>query len=227
MNSKLILLNGPLNCGKTEVVKALIREYTANFYSAVHRQAYAFAERRCKDKLFKLTQDLFCVTPERFFSIYDNRDLKETALIEFSVNIFEYNKLARFLGKPAIPTKGSEQLDIWLSVREAMIYVSEIVCKPAFGSDYFGVARAKAIGDHEIALDDSCGFADELPPSIDKLGKENVLLIRIRGRGSFEGDSRRFIEDGVVLNTVDVYNTSTEVIFQDAVLEVVRDFLYN
>ena len=44
-----------------------------------------------------------------------------------------------------------------------MIYISEIIIKPRFGSDYFGVARAKAIQEDEIAVDSSTGFVEELP----------------------------------------------------------------
>ena len=83
------------------------------------------------------------------------------------------------------------------------------MCKPTFGNQYFGAARAKTIKPNELAIDDSCGFADEIKPTLDKLGKDNVLLIRVRGRGSFDGDSRSYIPDGVVPQTIDVTNATT------------------
>jgi len=207
--SKLVLLNGPAMCGKNIVVDAVKKEYVVK-------------DRRCKDKLFELTQDLFCVTPDRFWEIYNDRSLKEKALPDFKLNAVEWLRLHEYLRPDSAFYYTGSPIEI--SIRYAMIYVSEIICKPAFGQDYFGVARAKDIGYCEFAIDDSCGFNDEIQPAIDKLGQDGILLIRIHGRGSFEGDSREYIRDGVVDNTVDVYNTGSEEEYVNTTVETIVKF---
>lgn len=208
--AKLILLNGPRGCGKTELMKCLKYQHGA-------------VDRRCKDKLFKLTQEMFCVEPRTFFEIYDDRDRKEIPNEKFMLKGSEYGCLMQYLDKEFDFAYADKMYPI--SVRDAMIYVSEFLCKPAFGVDYFGVARAKDIRPNEIAVDDSCGFNDEVPPSIDLLGQENVMLIRIYGRGTFDNDSREYIRDGLVDRTYDVYNTDTEAGFQLECIDLIDKFL--
>ena len=209
MNSKIVLLNGPRLCGK-------------NIVTAATTEHLHTVDRRCKDKLFTLVQELFCVSEERFWKIYNDRNLKEAPMPEFSISASEWVKLWDYLN----PTSAFLHLGLpmELSIREAMIYVSEVICKPAFGDHYFGVARANSIQNNEWAIDDSCGFDDEIKPTIDKLGQENVLLIRIKGRGDFNNDSRSFISDGIVDYTVDIYNNSTEEAYMNSIMEVITNF---
>jgi hypothetical protein len=217
--SKIILLNGPIKCGKNTAV-ARIKDLMET----------PVVDRRCKDHLFTLTQQFFCLTPDEFFTIYNNRALKEKPLPAFAVSIEAYNAVAPVIGaSPYERVHLSEGSLVTLSVRGAMIYVSEVICKPTFGQDYFGKARARTIGLSgigECAIDDSCGFDGEIPPTTDKVGMGNTMLIRIRGRGDFNGDSRRFISDGVVTNTVDIYNEGTEEEFLQEVSELAVAF-YN
>jgi hypothetical protein len=110
-----------------------------------------------------------------------------------------------------------------------MICVSECLMKPKFGTEYFGQARVNKIKRNEgyDFCDSSTGFIDELYPLIDYLGQENILLFRIYRDGyTFEGDSRNYIPDGVITNTVDVYNNGTEQEYFDKVEAIVRGFLY-
>lgn len=211
MQSKIILLNGPIGCGKTEAVKRLKKEY-------------AVVDRRCKDHLFTLTHEFFCMSEREFTQHYEDRATKEKPKEEFAVSTRAFNALAPHIG--AVPmsheTFGSDLIK--LSVREALIYVSEVICKPTFGSDYFGVARAKSIQPGDLAIDDSCGFDEEIPPTLSKLGTGNVLLIRIHGRGSFDGDSRRYIKDNVVPHTIDVHNTKDEESFLREITQRAKDF---
>ena len=66
---------------------------------------------------------------------------------------------------------------------------------------------------------------DEVPPLIEKLGQENVLLIRIHREGfTFEGDSREYVPDGVVYNTIDLYNVDEEEFYEE-VLRTVKSFV--
>ena len=212
MQSKIILLNGPIGCGKTEAVKRIKAP-----------PKYPVEDRRCKDHLFLLTYSFFCMSEEEFFEHYEDRETKETPKEEFSVSGEAYNELAPHVGKPTIHPLLLDR-EVMLSVREALIYVSEVVCKPAFGKEYFGVARAKSIKPNERAIDDSCGFDDEIAPTLDLLGVDNVLLIRIHGRGNFNGDSRNFISDGVVKNTIDLTNDADEESFLQEIARVSKKF---
>jgi hypothetical protein len=174
---------------------------------------------------------MFRMTLEEFFVHYECRETKETPKEEFKVLAGAFNKLVKVIGGREVwPIRSNgEEVTMTLSVREALIYVSEVLCKATFGREYFGVARAEAIGSsgkYECAIDDSCGFDDEIGPTIDRLGMDNVMLIRIHGRGSFDGDSRNYISDGVVDNTVDVYNTRGEKVFLTQMSRMIQDF-YN
>jgi hypothetical protein len=212
---KLILLNGPRLCGKNAAV-AHIKEV----------MSVPIIDSRCKDHLFTLTQQFFCLTESEFYSHYNDRETKETPKKVFAVSARAYNALAPIIGTPNI-NPGLLDQDVKLSVREALIYVSEVICKPTFGREYLGTARANTLSllsSGECAVDDSCGFDDEIPPTIRQLGMGNILLIRIHGRGSFDGDSRRFISDGVVTNTIDINNDGTEQSFLQRVGEVAVTF---
>lgn len=215
--SKIILLNGVKSLGKDEAITYL------------RSLGYPLVRREAKGKLHTLVQEFFCVDQERYWEIYEDRELKEKPLPDFNIcltgNYEEYCYLEEILGY-SLQGDHLEDKDQYeknwqlryqdhpkdaygtclnLSVREAMIYISEVLCKSRFGENYFGVARAKAIQEGVIAVDSSTGFVEELPPLIERLGQENILLIRVHREGAtFEGDSRSYIPDGVITNTVDV-----------------------
>ncbi len=81
-----------------------------------------------------------------------------------------------------------------MSPRQALIYVSEKVYKPQFGKDYFGklalsrMLDAKVDGD--VVFTDG-GFIEEAEV-FEKAGIPTTV-IRLHGRGTFEGDSRSHI----------------------------------
>lgn len=211
--TKLIILSGPIASGKSELVK-----YLKNFHPLV--------ERRCKSKLFTLVQELFCVKPERFWEIYNSRELKELPLPEFELFMGTLY-LEMSADYPTMKFEYSEKEGyVYISVRQAMIFVSEYICKPLWYSSYFGVARAESLQEGEIAIDDSAfGTADEVTPAIEKIGQENILLIRIYGRGTFEGDSRCYVPDGIVTNQHRVCNIYKEEHFHEECGIIVNDFL--
>ena len=226
--SKIILLNGVKSLGKDEAITYL------------RSLGYPLVRREAKGKLHTLVQEFFCVSPERYWEVYEDRELKESPLPEFHIHLDfdEHYYLEEMLGynltdewedgHPRLLGNTSGSLcEVNLSIREAMIYISEVIMKPRMGSGYFGVARAKAIQEGEIAVDSSTGFVEELPPLIERLGQENILLIRVHREGAtFEGDSRNYIPDGVISNTVDVnsvYGELTE--YLEEVEKIVEGFL--
>ena len=223
--SKIVLYNAPKSLGKDASIAHL------------RSLGYPLVRREAKGKLHELTMALFCVQPERYWEIYEDRVLKEKPLDEFKVSFsWQDAEALEFALGYSLERETVTHRDYgyykgeyyWkLSIREAMIYISEVIMKPRMGSDYFGVARAKAIVEGEIAVDSSTGFVEELPPLIERLGQENILLIRVHREGAtFEGDSRSYIPDGVITNTVDVdsvYGELTE--YLEEVEKIVENFL--
>lgn len=215
--SKIILLNGAAKCGKDTLINFLDETACCELKRA-----------ECKESLHNLTMSLFNVSSDRYWEIYNNRDLKERALSEFEISLSEWEilKLEEILDYTL--TKFTVAQLLRLSIREAMIYVSEIICKPRFGKDYFGKARVVALDKQDINnyIDGSCGFVEELPPLIEKLGQENILLLRIHREGcTFEGDSRDWVPDGVITNTVDIYNNGSEIEYLHQACWIVEKFL--
>lgn len=243
--SKIILFNSPKNVGKSEAIKYL-KTKGINLISA-----------ECKESLHKLTMTLFGVSSERYWEIYNTRELKEVPLLEFHIHL-DFEDLCRFeeiLGYYLIPHEDDEWgegyprligntsgslCEVNLSIREAMIYVSEVIVKPRWGEDWFGQERVRKMNNMGwsyvdldtgketpiIFTDDSCAFVDELTPLIEYIGQGNILLLRIHREGfTFEGDSRDYIPDGVITNTVDIYNNGTEQEYFDLVEGVVKTWL--
>lgn len=221
--SKIVLFNSPRNVGKSRAITYL------------NDKGYNLIPAECKEALHKLTMMLFGVSPERYWEIYNTRELKEVPLGDFEVNmdILEFTMLTKLVDRD-LGLSGKT----FLSIREAMIYVSEIVVKPRWGNDWFGQERVrKIIGCEDVVgkfnsknklifTDDSAAFVDELYPLIDYIGQENILLLRIHRDGfTFEGDSRNYIPDGIITNTIDVYNNGTEQEYFDEVEKLVKRFI--
>lgn len=222
--SKIILFNSPKNVGKSEAIKYL-KSKGINLISA-----------ECKEPLHQLTMTLFGVIPERYWEIYNTRELKEVPLPEFSMTLphNEVCKLSEIVGRWVAKAGFGSYKYSELTVREAMIYVSEVTIKPRWGQDWFGQERVRSMklkqsyvpAGEVLFTDDSCAFVDELPPLIEYLGQENILLIRIHREGfTFDGDSRSYIPDGVITNTVDINNNGTEQEYFNEVEKVVKGFL--
>jgi hypothetical protein len=85
-----------------------------------------------------------------------------------------------------------------LSVRQAMIKVSEEVIKPVYGKNYFGESAAKTLAEGKLNIFSDSGFMEELIPIRNKVGAENILLIRLIREGcTFKGDSRGYLDPRV------------------------------
>jgi hypothetical protein len=220
LDAKIVLLNGARMCGKGVVVDHL------------RSAGYLLTPAECKETLHYLTMTMFAVPEQRYWEIYNDRSLKEVPLPEFRINLGEdrddlEDVLGYYLDHWECGWRDKEFNKLNLSVREAMIYVSEVICKPRFGEDFFGVSRAAKLKEGFFYIDDSCGFVEELPPLIDRVGQENILLIRIHRDGcTFEGDSRQMIPDGVIANTFDVYNNGSLEDYFKKMESIVGGFLY-
>lgn len=214
---RIVLLNSPANVGKSKAMEYMKEKGLNLTYAS------------CKEPLHKATMALFGVHEERYWGIYNDRDLKEKPLPEFLINLpfsdfTQLENVSGFLG-----LSGFNEL----SIRKAMIYTSEVIMKPRFGSDVFGRIRANSLEDGKVYIDDSAaGFdangeirADEITPLIERVGQDNILLIRIHREGfDFSGDSRRYVGDGVCDTTVDINNVN-ELDFYEEVYHTVNTFL--
>lgn len=86
--TKVLLFNSPKSLGKDEAITYL------------RSLGYPLVRREAKGKLHTLTQEFFCVQPERYWEIYEDRVLKETPLEEFRIKLSGDDKtlLEKILG---------------------------------------------------------------------------------------------------------------------------------
>lgn len=211
MKSKMIFFNGPKGCGKNTLI---------DFCKQTH-----WEDISCKLPLYDLVQKMFNCSYETFWGIYLDRTLKELPSESFRVCLTHTDllSLVQIIGRDALDPEDlsrdfkfdieNNSVTLNLSVREAMIYISEVIIKPRWGEDYFGKARMRDILNGPVYYDDSAaafnGDAIEMRAAIEHFGEENCLLVRIHGRGSFEGDSRGYIPDKVLSNVIDITNNGT------------------
>lgn len=136
-----------------------------------------------KYQLYKETSKYFNISHEWFMERYDDRSVKEVPHMD--------------LGH--------------MSCREAMIYVSEKVIKPKRGLDYFGKQVADEIDlSKNYAISDG-GFVDELIPVINKVGKDNFILVQLTRDGcDYSSDSRRYFDGNVVSTYTNKFETPIE-----------------
>ncbi len=158
------------------------------------------AKKEFKKKLYDLVMTVYSVKPDRFWQIYNDRALKEQPLPEFD----------------------------GLSVRQAMIKVSEEVIKPIYGKRYFGIAAARELEEGAINIFSDSGFIEEVEPIAEKIGKENILLIRIYRNGcEYTGDSRNYLPAAGNLFVADVSNDGSLIQYNSSLVQIVKDFLVN
>ena len=96
-----------------------------------------------------------------------------------------------------------------LSPRQAMIKVSEEVIKPIYGHRYFGDQAARGLIEGKVNIFSDSGFVDEAESIIDKIGKNNILLVQIINRGNFNNDSRNYLPFSLFNNICIVSNNGT------------------
>lgn len=113
-----------------------------------------------------------------------------------------------------------------LSPRQALIKISEDVIKPNYGKEYFGLSVSRRLVENKINAASDGGFVEELNPIYDKLGAENILIVRIYRDGcTYEGDSRNYIEEYKDVQIIDLHNDGTLEEFEQKVLDIYKDFV--
>ena len=214
---KVILFNAPANTGKSVATAHLLSIYKAK-------------TAPCKEELWRITMTFFNLSEGEFFSIYEDREQKETPREEFAVTHAAFLKLVSYLkDKEMLHRMGdSERVGYTrLSCREALIFVSEIIVKPTLGGDVFGRYRASFLNENDVIyIDDSAGFEEELHPLIDIVRKEDILLVRIHREGcSFEGDSRSYVPTNMFDHVVNINNNGSLEEFLNDVAMAVKEWL--
>jgi hypothetical protein len=137
----------------------------------IFKEKFGFSNLSFKYQLFKETFEHFEVNKRWFMEGYNDREQKEKK--EFALNN--------------------------MSRREAMIHVSENIIKPKKGLDYFGQSVANEIFEgNNYALADG-GFVEELEPIVQKVGKENVVIVQLTREGhDYSTDSRRYFNGRLI-----------------------------
>lgn len=129
--------------------------------SKVPAQKIAF-----KDDLYKAMADFYKLSLEYVIFICTKRIYKDTLHSTFSK-------------------------ELGLTPRQGIIHVSEDICKPKFGKDYFGVCAAKALKRGVNIFSDGGGWYEELIPVIKASGK--LIICRMHREGyDFSKDSRSY-----------------------------------
>jgi hypothetical protein len=136
-----------------------------------------------KYQLFKETIAFFGVDEQWFMQGYKDRSIKE---------------------------KPEDWLD-GMSRREAMIYVSEEITKPAFGQDVFGKLVADEIDLNKDYCVSDGGFIDEVAPVINKVGSDKFVLVQLTREGcDYSSDSRRYLDGNLFHEYVNTHTTPIE-----------------
>lgn len=195
---KLIVLNGPAGCGKTE--------------AATHiRGVFGAEDGRAKAKLLEIASTIFNVP----LDLWEHRQGKETPNYLLRVPPWAWEKLGG-----VIELAASTEC---LTPREALIYVSEVVIKPAFGPDYFAKIRQQVVeSSNALFVDDSCGFHEE----VRCVNAADLMFIRVTGRGVFSlRDTRTYLDPPDGCCSVEIGNYGTLAEFLRAVRLAVQDWL--
>jgi hypothetical protein len=173
------------------------KDIAANWCSKV----FGGQHKEFKETLFNIALSIAPMTESRWWEIYLNED-------------------------PNLPTKDTllEELGE-LSQRQFLIRISENWVKPVFGKSYFGIKAAEGITQGNYFFSDS-GFKEEAIPLIDKVGEENILLVKIYRPGhTFSGDSRNYLPEKLFKYNAWIENDGTLEDYKESLIHVVKGFL--
>lgn len=123
--------------------------------------------REFKNTLHNIAIAMTGLDRDRYFEIYNNKVWKEDPHPEL----------------------------LGMSPRGLLIWISEEVCKPKFGEEFFGMPAAGSVNPEVGAVFSDSGFPEEVGPIARKVGAENIYVVRFSREGcSFEGDSRDYLK---------------------------------
>ena len=141
-----------------------------DFLGRVAAESFEGSTAQFKETLYSHTADLFKVDYGWFVGVASDRVLKELP-----------NDLLH-----------------GYSPRQALIFTSESVYKPIFGSDYFGRETVEHINEFcgDIVFITDSGFREEAEVLVNEYGAENCLLVNLyrEGREFDTTDSRGYME---------------------------------
>lgn len=150
-----------------------------------------------KATLHNIAMSITGLSQKDYFDIYNDRDKKELPQPEF----------------------------FGMAPRQMLIWISEEVCKPQFGERFFGMSAANSLDLVNGSVFSDSGFPEEVFPLADKVGAENIYVVRFnRGGSTFAGDSRDYLQEEdcpVGVNFIDLVNDSSIRCFVEAILSMV------
>lgn len=161
------------------------------------------------------TKAIICNSPPQSGKDEFARYLKKqynTTHLEFKHKLIQLTKLIYDIGDEQwneIYVSGSKDQPSELfggkSARQALIYVSEKVIKPKFGKNYFGLCAARQLTSGMINAFSDGGFEDEIIEVVNRVGKDNSIIVRIEREGTnFSEDSRGYVNiEGVRIVKID------------------------
>lgn len=152
---------------------------------------FGFKHLSFKDQLFIDTINLFGVSEEWFMSGYKQ-------------------------GQKEIP---EDKLD-GLSRRDSLIHTSENVMKKKYGTGYYGTKTAEKLDNVSSYCFSDGGFADEIQPVINTIGRNNICIVQLFRDGcSFDRDSRNYV-NGYVQDEFVIHHKSSKLNHGQPVLPV-------
>lgn len=130
--------------------------------------AHGFAQCENKESMHDIALAMSGIDRKRWFRRYNNREKKELPWDELN----------------------------GMSIREFMIYISEVCVKTAFGNAQFGkLATRSALSKNSNVVFSDGGFQEEMGMLQEGFGADNVLLVQLfRAGHSFDGDSRNYLK---------------------------------
>ena len=191
--NKTIILNAPPNAGKDTIAMALCG-------------ATGAYKSEMKQHLYRVTASLFNTSTLNIKDLATDRERKERQTQLLTLPIDKYNQLCMITGKK--PVRGASPKSCHaISPREALIYASELVVKPAFGNDYFGKIANSNIQPCGAVFSDG-GFDEEIGPIT--RGQKDVYIIQFERDGcTWGGDSRGWLSDHHGIPTLKTTNNGT------------------
>jgi hypothetical protein len=182
-----------------------LAKFLVNYLTHVGRKA---EKVELKGALYDQASNAFEIKKSRLLELLGDRETKEVKTPELTFEGEQY------------------------SPRGAMIYTSEHILKPVYGSDHLGVKVAQSLADDFTIVPDG-GCADDVKPIADEVGQENVLIIRlIRPGYIFGNDNRSYITMGDLENSgiskcwlIPLYNDKGVVDMCQAAVEMLKSFV--